>query len=61
MRTLRRKRNLEISQILELRSRVAQRAYQLFQRRGCDHGRDMDDWIRAEKEILCEQLDAELV
>jgi hypothetical protein len=61
MRTLRRKRNLEISQIPEWRSRVAQRAYQIFQRRGCDHGRDMDDWIRAEKEILCEQLDAELV
>jgi hypothetical protein len=60
MRTLRRKRNLEISKTPEMRSRVAHRAYQLFERRGRDHGRDMDDWFRAEQEILCEQLDADL-
>jgi hypothetical protein len=57
---LRRKANRENLEIPELRSRVALRAYQLFERRGHTHGRDLDDWFRAEREILCEQLDADL-
>lgn len=31
--------------------RVAQRAYELFLARGGEHGRDLDDWIRAEREL----------
>ncbi len=31
---------------------IAKRAYQLFERRGCAHGFDLDDWIAAEKELL---------
>ncbi len=27
------------------------RAYELFEQRGCEHGHDMDDWLRAEKEV----------
>lgn len=30
---------------------VAQRAYALFEERGCDPGRDVDDWLRAEHEV----------
>jgi hypothetical protein len=30
---------------------VAQRAYELFQARGMTHGRDVDDWLAAEREL----------
>jgi DUF2934 family protein len=31
--------------------RVAQRAYELYLARGGGDGRDMDDWLRAEREL----------
>jgi DUF2934 family protein len=30
---------------------VARRAYELFQERGREPGRDLDDWLRAEREL----------
>jgi hypothetical protein len=30
---------------------IAERAYDLFQRRGCTHGYDLDDWAQAEREL----------
>jgi len=33
-------------------STIAKRAYELFERRGCAHGFDLEDWITAEKELL---------
>ena len=30
---------------------VARRAYELFQSRGMSHGRDVDDWLAAEREL----------
>ena len=36
---------------LPTRDAVALRAYALFQERGCEPGRDVDDWLRAEHEI----------
>ena len=30
---------------------VAQRAYEIYQRRGGDHGADLDDWLEAEREL----------
>jgi hypothetical protein len=30
---------------------VARRAYEIYQRRGGDHGADLDDWLRAEREL----------
>ena len=50
----------EDKEIRELHSRVAFRAYQLFEDRGRAHGRDWEDWFRAEKEILSERMDADL-
>lgn len=32
--------------------RIRQRAYQLFAERGYSHGKDTDDWLTAEREIL---------
>jgi hypothetical protein len=30
---------------------VARRAYEIFQARGNSHGRDVDDWLAAEREL----------
>jgi hypothetical protein len=30
---------------------IARRAYQLYESRGGEHGRDWDDWFRAEQEL----------
>lgn len=30
---------------------IALRAYELFERRGREHGRDLDDWLQAEREL----------
>ena len=31
---------------------LARRAYELFESRGCQHGHDLEDWFRAESELL---------
>lgn len=31
--------------------RIARRAYERFQMRGGEHGRDQDDWLEAEREL----------
>ena len=36
----------------ELEEAIACRAYELFESRGCDHGQDLADWLRAQSEIL---------
>ena len=33
------------------RERIAQRAYQLYMERGGSDGRDLDDWLEAEREL----------
>jgi hypothetical protein len=33
------------------RDRIALRAYELYVERGCGEGRDMDDWLDAEREL----------
>ncbi len=35
-----------------IRSTVAKRAYQIFEKHGCKHGFDLEDWVSAEKELL---------
>lgn len=34
--------------------RIAQRAYNLYEQRGCIHGHDFEDWLEAERQILSE-------
>ncbi len=36
----------------EVAAAVRSRAYQLFEERGCVPGNDLEDWIRAEREVL---------
>ena len=38
-----------------LHERIAQRAYELHQKRGERHGNDLEDWLEAERMILSEQ------
>ena len=35
----------------DINDRIRLRAYELFELRGCENGRDFDDWLRAEAEI----------
>jgi Protein of unknown function (DUF2934) len=37
---------------LSLEERVRRRAYELYLQRGNQSGSDLDDWLRAEQEIL---------
>ena len=39
----------------DLESQIRQRAYELYQQRGCTPGRETDDWFQAEREILARQ------
>ncbi|MBX7208464.1 MAG: DUF2934 domain-containing protein [Verrucomicrobiaceae bacterium] len=34
-----------------VQEQIAQRAYHLYLENGCQHGRDLDHWLAAEKEI----------
>lgn len=36
----------------ELRERVAQKAYELYEKRGGIHGRDIADWLEAERLVM---------
>jgi len=35
-----------------VRARIAKRAYELYREHGEEHGRDLDNWLAAEKEVL---------
>jgi len=35
----------------KLRERIRQRAYQLYEARGAEPGRELDDWTKAEAEL----------
>jgi hypothetical protein len=37
-----------------LRQRIADKAYELFVKRGRDHGHDLEDWLEAERSVLDE-------
>ena len=36
------------------RENIAHRAYELYTQRGCEAGKDVEDWVRAEKELASE-------
>ena len=35
---------------------IARRAHELYLERGCEHGKDVEDWVRAEKELRDERV-----
>ena len=36
---------------IDLQEQIRLRAYQLYDQRGREHGRDLDDWLQAESEV----------
>lgn len=38
------------------KDRIAQRAYEIFKSRGGKSGRDLDDWLQAEKELARSEM-----
>ena len=42
----------EATPIVDIDERIRQRAFELFQLRGCQNGHDFDDWMQAETEIM---------
>jgi len=41
----------EVHENVSLEEQIAQRAHELWQQRGAEHGSDQTDWFRAEREI----------
>ncbi len=41
-----------VSSSNDLQEKIAWRAYQLYEEGGCANGNDMDNWLKAEREIL---------
>lgn len=39
----------------ELWQAIRLRAYELFEQRGKEHGRDLDDWLQAEAELTAKR------
>ena len=37
-----------------LRQRIAEKAYELYEKRGQSHGQDLDDWLEAERLVFSE-------
>jgi len=33
--------------------KIRQRAYYLYLQKGCKEGQELEDWLRAEREVLC--------
>ena len=42
----------QISGPAQLENRIRERAYQLYDARGCAPGKDQQDWLQAEHEIM---------
>jgi len=42
----------QLDKFRELQKAIAARAYELFEGRGCEHGQDLSDWLRAESDVL---------
>ena len=40
--------------------RIAERAYQLYVNRGREEGRDLDDWLKAERELTASGTRSEM-
>jgi HSP20 family protein len=47
-----RKASSILDEIQEMRDRVMQRAFEIFENNGGSSGRDLDDWLQAEQELL---------
>ena len=44
----------DVAQNLDLQERIRVRAYELYEQRGRENGRELDDWLQAEAEAIIE-------
>ena len=49
------RKNLATVSPIDIESQIRERAYQLYQSRGCTPGQENDDWFQAEHEIRARQ------
>ena len=42
---------LQVNENVSLEEQIAQRAHELWQQRGREHGSDLNDWLQAEREV----------
>ena len=47
-------RNTQQLQSENIREKIARRAYEVYESRGCQEGHDLDDWLKAENEVRSE-------
>jgi HSP20 family molecular chaperone IbpA len=47
-----RKTSSVFDQVNEIQERITQRAYEIFERNGAVFGRELDNWLQAEEELL---------
>ena len=40
----------------ELQDRIRERAFELYEQRGCQDGHDLDDWLQAEAETTRQEV-----
>lgn len=40
---------------IDLEAQIRQRAYEIYEERGCTPGQEGEDWLRAEREVLARQ------
>ena len=45
-----------VNESQELKEKIRQRAYELYEARGRGDGHDLEDWLRAEEEIMEQEV-----
>jgi len=45
---------------MDLHEEISRVAYELFESRGCVHGCDLDDWLKAERKVLGQHAGQEI-
>jgi len=40
---------------IDLQEEISRRAFELYERRGCEHGHEVEDWLQAEAELSHER------
>jgi hypothetical protein len=54
MPTINLNKKSDVAENLELQERIRVRAYELYEQRGREDGRELDDWLQAEAEATSE-------
>jgi len=52
------KQNLSQESNVEVRQKIRLRAYELYEQRGREDGQDVEDWLKAESEVIAKRVAA---